>query len=116
VGGIVHHVAIDRLREIYRQRLVTSESADQVAPYDDPYRCAEAADEERLMHQAILAAPSSCRELWRLMLVEHLSYEQIGERLSIPAGTVKSRMWYCRRKVANALRRLRLTLRASPRR
>ncbi len=116
VWGIVHHTAIDRLRAIYRQRVLFSgEDPELVASSDDSYKIAEDADEERAMHQAILAVPASCRELWRLVLVDKLSYEEIGERLSIPAGTVKSRMWYCRRKAMSALRRIRRESTTPPR-
>jgi RNA polymerase sigma factor (sigma-70 family) len=117
VAGVVHHVAIDRLREIYRTRTL-SESLALEPPSGgaDPYLAAEFDDEDRLLHAVLLAAPASCRELWRLLLVERLTYEEIGHRLSVPAGTVKSRMWYCRRKALAVRRRLQLSRHAgSPR-
>ena len=116
VSGVVHHAAIDRLRELYRVRLMKIEISHRPPPDDarDPYRALRRTDEDDLFRQALLAVPKRCREMWRLMFVERLTYEEIGERLSIPAGTVKSRMWHCRRKALAALRRLRF-LRTSPR-
>jgi RNA polymerase sigma-70 factor (ECF subfamily) len=108
VSGIVHHAAIDRLREIYRTRMLSETLIRESTPAPQPDPYSEALDEGDLLPQALLAVPRSCRGLWRLMFVEKLTYEEIGERLSIPTGTVKSRMWHCRRKALAALRRLRL--------
>jgi RNA polymerase sigma-70 factor (ECF subfamily) len=118
VTGIVHHSAIDRLRELYRRRVMAETLALEPATgaHADPYRAIEALDDDRLLYLALLAVPAGCRELWRLMFVEQLTYEQIGERLAIPAGTVKSRMWHCRRKALAARRRLSLLHRAAVRR
>jgi DNA-directed RNA polymerase specialized sigma24 family protein len=58
-----------------------------------------------LLHQAVLALPAGCRELWFLVLVEKLSYEEVGAHLAIPPGTVKSRMFHCRRKLLDLLER-----------
>jgi RNA polymerase sigma-70 factor (ECF subfamily) len=116
VSGIVHHVAIDRLREVYRERVLSETllSQPQTGTWEQPYDTAM--DEDRLFHQAVLAVPPACREMWRMLFVEKMAYEEIGRRLSIPTGTVKSRMWHCRRKALSALRRLRLLHRSDARR
>lgn len=114
VVGVVHHTAIDRLREIYRVRVLSEALlAEPTPPWQDPYRRAEPAADAQLLHQALLATPPRCREMWRLLLNERLSYEEIGQRLALPPGTVKSRMWHCRRKALAALRRLRLVHRTA---
>ena len=107
VVGIVHHTAIDRLREIYSERALASEwSKEPRAAEYNPYGSIEALDDEKLLFQVLQTLPASCRELWSLVFVERLSYPEIAGRLSIPPGTVKSRMWHCRRKAIIALRRL----------
>ena len=105
--NVVHHAAIDRLREIYSTRVLTETLTQQPQPdnWEDPYRAAWSEDD--LFHQAVLAVPAACREMWRMLFVEGLAYEEMGERLVVPTGTVKSRMWHCRRKALAALRRLR---------
>lgn len=109
VSGLVHHIGVDRIRAVYRARLSALDLSSQPAPADarDPYRDLRTADDSALLFQAILEVPPNCREMWRLMFVERLNYEQIAARLSVPVGTVKSRMWSCRRKALSALRRLR---------
>ena len=108
VARITHYTAIDRLRELYRERaLVTAFGAEQVEASENPYEGSGEADEGRLLHQVMLALPAGCRELWSLVLLDKLSYVEIGQRLAIPPGTVKSRMWHCRRKALAALERLR---------
>ena len=109
VAGVANHTAVDRIRRIYRDRAVFAAESDPDGPVasDNPYRSLRRAEEGRLLFEALQRSPEACRELWRLALVEKLSYELIGERLAIPPGTVKSRMWYCRRKVMNLLSRMR---------
>lgn len=108
VGGITSFTAIDRLRERYRDRALQESLAPETATvsHDNPYRSVERSEEARLLHRVVHALPDACRELWRLVFVERLSYDAIGSTLSIPAGTVKSRMWHCRRKAAAILDRL----------
>jgi RNA polymerase sigma factor (sigma-70 family) len=108
VTGIVHHVAIDRLRQLYAERALTESLADeQGVEWPNPYRGIEAAVEDRRVHQLIQALPAPCLELWRMVFLEKLGYEEIARRLGIPAGTVKSRRWHCRQKAQAAFRRLR---------
>lgn len=108
VTAIVHRTAIDRLRELYRDRaLGTSLAAEGSALVVNPYLDLEHLDERRLIRQVLLSLPAACRELWRLVFVEKLGYPRIAELLRIPMGTVKSRMWHCRRHAATALKRLR---------
>jgi RNA polymerase sigma-70 factor, ECF subfamily len=55
------------------------------------------------IRRAIAALPERYRTVFELSHVEGLKYAEIGERLGIPVGTVKSRM-------AEAVRRLRQAL------
>jgi RNA polymerase sigma-70 factor (ECF subfamily) len=107
VIGIAHHAAIDRVREIRRQRDLLGSYFREPVAVPDPGRTAADVDEVKLLHRAVLATPSSCRQLWKLVFIEKLNYDEIGRRLAIPPGTVKSRMWHCRRKAMAVLSRLR---------
>ena len=106
VSGIVHHACIDRLRKRYRDVIVPLDENHPIPDDDNPYRAIVAQDERRLAHQALSLSPSSCRELWSMIFLEKLSYEEIGTKLSIPPGTVKSRVWHCRKKAKKILERL----------
>ena len=108
VAGIVHYSAIDRLRLRYRDRdlLEAWGAHDRAASHRGPYGRIEN-DETRLLYRALRSLPEQCRRLWEMVLVERLSYQEIARRTGVPTGTVKSRMWHCRRKAMAALRRLR---------
>jgi RNA polymerase sigma factor (sigma-70 family) len=110
VSGITHYSAVDRLRSRYRDRELHEALKPEHAEIalDNPYRDLERVGRARLLHRVVVALPAACRELWRLVFVENLSYPEIAEELSIPPGTVKSRMWHCRRKATSILRRLTL--------
>lgn len=112
VVSITHYTAIDRIRQIYRDRAFTSERAapDARSEYENPYESLESAQEDALVHLTLQRSPEACRDLWRLIFLERLSYAEVGKRLSLPAGTVKSRMWYCRRKVLAIMETLKRSL------
>ena len=106
VTGITHHTAIDRVRQIRRQREGLASLARETVVEREIRPGLEALD-SKLLHQAVLTLPATCRELWRLIFVENLGYREVGRRLSVPDGTVKSRMWHCRQKAIIAVARLR---------
>ena len=56
------------------------------------------------MRPARPIAPDRQREIVFLAFYEGLSYPEISRLLGIPQGTVKSRMYHARRKLAEALR------------
>src|SRR5205085_2496534 len=60
-------------------------------------------DAERL-RGAIESLPLPFREVLLLVDVEEMSYRDVAETLSIPVGTVTSRVLRARRKVREALR------------
>ena len=118
VAGIVHYVAIARLRLLYKNRALSESLAREGVPVveDNPYRTIEALDRKKLLHQLFLSLSEDCRELWRLVYGETLAYADVAKKLGIPAGTVKSRMWHCRKKAMAILRRIgNLGRKGSPR-
>ncbi|MSR63649.1 MAG: RNA polymerase sigma factor [Planctomycetes bacterium] len=62
-----------------------------------------ALEEEQLRVGELLARlPTAHRQVFELVLLGELSYEEIGELLSIPLGTVKSRMFQAVRSLRRA--------------
>lgn len=61
--------------------------------------------DQRQLQKAIEQLPLPFREVLLLGDVEELSYKEIAETLSIPVGTVTSRLLRARRKVREALTR-----------
>lgn len=107
VLGILHYTTLERLRELYRQDVVDRRiDPDETAGTHNPYRQTRVRDRESLAHRVVHALPERCRQLWRLIYWEELSYSAVATRLGIPPGTVKSRMWHCRRKALKLFRKL----------
>jgi len=57
-----------------------------------------------MVRQSLVELPLHFREILLLCDVEEMSYQEISETLSIPAGTVMSRLFYARKKLQNTLR------------
>jgi RNA polymerase sigma-70 factor (ECF subfamily) len=107
---------------ILRNTFLSSRSGLRAAPYvaideeaDEVLQLADDApspellllrlsDQQRLQ-EAIEQLPLPFREVLLLGDVEELSYKEIAETLSIPIGTVTSRLLRARRKVREALTR-----------
>ena len=67
---------------------------------------AEALDRELGKHiqRAVARLPEKLRETWVLAVSQGLPYQEVGEILSIPVGTVKSRMFQAMRAVRDDLK------------
>ena len=102
---------------ILRNTFLTSRSGlRSMEPIDDEFDVAEEgtpethfinrANGEALQH-AIAALPLPFREVLLLADVESMSYKEISEALSIPVGTVTSRLMRARRRVRTALEGVR---------
>lgn len=96
VFGIARFRALDLLRKEKRGERVPE--LDLVEP--DPAPAVES--RERTL-RAIRTLPEEQREVIFLTFYEGLSYGEIADVLGIPEGTVKSRMYYARRTLAEAL-------------
>ncbi len=65
---------------------------------------AEAVGREEAVSNALASLPATHREVVFLTFYEGLSYSEIASLLNVPEGTVKSRMFHARKKLAEALR------------
>ncbi|WP_072391216.1 sigma-70 family RNA polymerase sigma factor [Hyphomicrobium sp. CS1GBMeth3] len=104
---IARNLRIDRLRrEVAWQPL--PENNDE-RPSEDPAPDEELSERERAARvRAVLAElPPDQSEVVKLAFIEGLSHSEIATRLSLPLGTVKSRMRLAYQKVRDALEDLR---------
>jgi RNA polymerase sigma-70 factor, ECF subfamily len=76
--------------------------ADEGPGTDAPLRAAEA---EQVMEEALASMDEEQRQILVLREVQDLSYEEIGDLLSLPRGTVKSRLHRARQELAAVLTR-----------
>ena len=64
----------------------------------DPEQEMEKNQERKMLWRIYRLMSVNCRELWKMVFWEDLSYGQIAQRLSIEEGTVKSRFARCKGK------------------
>lgn len=97
----VHHKLLRNLRNnAYRQDASLRRYVSRIARFTtvDLYRRA-------LLRIALAQCPAGCREMLHMVARQRLNYEQVARRLGIPLGTVKSRMWHCRRRLIQGMQR-----------
>jgi RNA polymerase sigma-70 factor (ECF subfamily) len=83
----------------------TQDSKSSALPIvDDPSLVLETQERERLIRGAIDTLPAHYRVAIILRDLEGLSYQEIADILSIPLGTVKSRINFAKRLLRKALR------------
>jgi len=82
------------------------ESRKDVVSRNNPGQNLEEKEELEMLHDAINQLETEDREIIILREFEGYSYEEISEMLNLPAGTVMSRLFYARKKLAENLKRL----------
>jgi len=91
--GITHNRAVDSLRARMARAPVTPLDDDlQLAADDDIWRAVEQKLDREAIRDALEGLPPEQRESIQLAYFAGLSYPEIAQRLSVPLGTVKSRM------------------------
>jgi RNA polymerase sigma-70 factor (ECF subfamily) len=71
-----------------------------------PDAALEALERQRLVRGVIDRLPADKRDVIRLVYEAQLEVTEVAERLGVPEGTVKSRLYYARRQVAAGWRRV----------
>ena len=77
---------------------------EQLSVSETPESLFFARADSEMLRQTMEALPLPFREVLVLSDVENMSYREIAETLSIPIGTVTSRLIRARQKVRNTLR------------
>jgi RNA polymerase sigma-70 factor (ECF subfamily) len=113
---IVMNLCLDRKRrdrsdrEVgWNEEVAVAGLADPSTPASDAARTAPDAEVEhlelrRIVARAIESLPDDARRTLQLREIDGLSYKEIAESLGIPKGTVMSRLFYARRRLAELLR------------
>lgn len=81
----------------------TTEAALEPATTEDAGKLAEGRERQATLQAALQALPPKLRAVLALREVEGLSYEEIAKAISIPTGTVMSRLYHARRQLAQKL-------------
>jgi RNA polymerase sigma-70 factor (ECF subfamily) len=87
IAQVTRNVALDVIRG-RRREVAAGVESDEVAP-DEPY---EAVLDAMSVRQTLSRLPEQQREMLERFFVQDQSYRTIAEELSIPAGTIASRI------------------------
>ena len=90
---LVHRRAVDLVRREERRRADVLDESAPVASGDSTDEAAEVRAQRRAVQAALAQLPADQREALELAYYGGLSQSQLAERLGIPLGTVKSRMF-----------------------
>lgn len=99
--GIARHKALDALRRAAREGNLAplEEGAELVDPHANPSSQASRGEEAALLRRALGGLSPEHEEVLRLVFYEELPYEDIARLLAIPLNTVKTRVYYAKRRL-----------------
>ena len=97
VYTIVRRTCVDYYRAARTAELVEPEELSLIAPSESPETNIISREERRTAARVLLTLPRDCRRLWRAIFFGRRNYREAGELLGLKEGTVKRRMWECRR-------------------
>ena len=92
-----------RRRKLEREGGWLADAAQSRAAVDDPERARARADLRERLERAIEGLPPTQREAFVLKEFQGLKYREIAELLDVPIGTVMSRLYAARQKLAKDL-------------
>jgi RNA polymerase sigma-70 factor (ECF subfamily) len=109
--SISRNLCIDHYRSVRKERETIARDVDAsllspVSRDRGPYGEMEHTDLRQLIRRALAALPETLREAVVLRDLQEFSYQEIADRLSLPEGTVKSRINRGRLELARQLVRL----------
>jgi RNA polymerase sigma-70 factor (ECF subfamily) len=109
--SISRNLCIDHYRSVRKERETMAREVDAadlmpVSKERGPYGQLEQLDLRQLIRRALAELPATLREAVVLRDLKEYSYQEIADQLSLPEGTVKSRINRGRLELARQLRRL----------
>ncbi|MBI2301114.1 MAG: RNA polymerase sigma factor [Armatimonadetes bacterium] len=96
-----HHWLNAQRRARRRETAELADDAVGVGP--GPEAEALASEQQRRLARAVQALPAAHRQVLELATVAGLCQDEVAARLGLPLGTVKSRLYYARRKLRRSL-------------
>ncbi len=93
--------AIDRLRARRPRVWVDVETLELPTSVESPLARLAEQDRVRALLDLLAAMPEECQRLWR-MIVDGLSYREMGDHLGVRPGTLRVRVRRCRQRALAA--------------
>jgi len=111
--SVSRNLCIDHYRSVRKERETINRdvnAADLVRASDDggPFVALEQRDRVAWLRQALGQLAPTLRVVVMMRDIQELSYQEIADRLSLPEGTVKSRINRGRTELVRQLRKLRV--------
>jgi RNA polymerase sigma-70 factor (ECF subfamily) len=103
VFGIAHHKAIDALRKRRATLVPLDEVAGVAGEGDGPEQAALRADDRRMLAEALASLSPEHRAVLELTFIEGFSQKEIAEIVVCPVPTVKTRAFYAKQRLRDAL-------------
>jgi RNA polymerase sigma factor (sigma-70 family) len=100
VWRAVNHTCLDRLRGHRRWRWEPVEELPLEEPSPSPFTLTARRQTARRVLALLATMPEHCRELWQ-MILDELSYREMGERLGVAEGTLRVRVLRCRQQAVS---------------
>src|SRR5262245_51133953 len=100
--AIARYKALAELRH-RTEELVNDESADISDPADDPEVLLQDKNRGEILRRCLTQLSREHREIIDLVYYHEKSVQEVAEILGIPGNTVKTRMFYARRKLSELL-------------
>jgi RNA polymerase sigma-70 factor, ECF subfamily len=103
-------LAIARFKALSALRRRPDEALDEEAaeaiedPSDDPQVALEKKDKSAILRKCLMGLSAEHREIIDLVYYHEKSVEEVAEIVGIPENTVKTRMFYARKKLAELLK------------
>jgi RNA polymerase sigma-70 factor (ECF subfamily) len=102
--AIARFKALSALRRRPEEELLEETAAAIEDPSDDPEVVLQKKDTSAALRQCLTALSAEHREVIDLVYYHEKSVEEVAEILAIPQGTVKTRMFYARKKLTELLK------------
>src|SRR5262245_61349128 len=102
--AIARFKALSALRRRPEEELDEETAAAIEDPTDDPEVAMQKKDKGEILRKSLTALSPEHREIIDLVYYHEKSIEEVAEILKIPENTVKTRMFYARKKLAELLK------------
>src|ERR687898_974815 len=112
--SVARNLCIDHYRSVRKERETIDRDVDAgeltpAAPGQSAYQALEQRDRVELLRKAMAELPPTLREAVVKRDIQEFSYQEIADQLSLPEGTVKSRINRGRTELARQVQRIRAT-------
>jgi RNA polymerase sigma-70 factor, ECF subfamily len=102
--AIARFKALSALRRKPEEELSEEAAANIADPIDNPETAVQKKDTSAILRQCLTGLSSEHREIIDLVYYQEKSVEEVSQIVGIPEATVKTRMFYARKKLSGLLK------------